>query len=142
MEPRKLWFRAVGGDEGQFRFDAHCRPGAPIQALDSHSLNSFLYTHDPPYPASLAFPAQATPAFPPTWVYCCTSDTLVPVAQSYLVVDTLSAVGVECVKDELDAPQGSLDLPGRYFAEQAQGWWEEHVEPSLRWAMGKLRPRR
>jgi hypothetical protein len=79
-----------------------------------------------------------TPSYPPTWIYCALDYDLIPVEQSLMLKVALDGLGVECKADEVHAPHGFMDLPPRYFPDRAQDWWTASIEPSLKWAVGKL----
>lgn len=113
---------------------------ADDEAFESKSLNSYVIGQDAPYSADNDILGCLTPAFPPTRVFCAVKDSLIPVEHSYRLVKKLQDLGVECeaVKVE-EAEHGFTDLPAKYFPEHSQKWWDESIEPTLRWAVEKLR---
>jgi acetyl esterase/lipase len=108
--------------------------------MTNGSLFSYLCkTAGPPFPSEFCPVAWVDSSFPPTFIMNAGGDKLVPTSQSFDFYEVLKSRGVECaMATAVDMEHGKSEN----WDETDVGyekWWEEAIEPGLRWMVDKTR---
>lgn len=109
--------------------------------MKGSALHSYLYDQaEPP------FSRQYTPihlidsSFPPTFVLVAGADRLLPVLQSTDFLQALQTRGVECQSATAHGmPHGKCENWDEEVDTDYPRWWNEAIEPSIRWAISVAR---